>query len=240
VDQRNRYWFGYAIPIVGILILTIPIIIASSYAQSNNTSPLQPYTVHSKPYGIDYGDWSGRWWKWALELPKTVNPVSDTTGKDCGQGQQGPVWFLAGTFGGGAVTRECVIPHGKAIFWNPISQECSYAEYPLLKTEKELRDCVKNFQDKVSQIEVTVDGTKIPGIESYRIQSPLININLPQNNVLGLAAQKTTGVSDGVWVLLPPLPAGNHVIHSKGVSVNFGEGGVVNFVADVTYNLKVK
>ena len=33
-----------------------------------------------------------------LRHPKPKNPVSDVSGKNCAEGQGGPVWFLAGTY----------------------------------------------------------------------------------------------------------------------------------------------
>ena len=180
---------------------------------------IQLYPVDSSPYGIPFANWTGNWWKWALEAPEAKNPVSDVSGKNCAEGQGGPVWFLAGTYGGSAA-RSWTIPADKAILWNPISQECSYAEFPALKTESDLRACVKNFQDKVTDVEVVIDGKSLQNLKDYRIQSPLFNFTLPENNVLALPAQTTTGVSDGIWVFLHPLSSGNHQIHSKGVSVD--------------------
>lgn len=200
---------------------------------------IKVFPLDSAPYNTTYSEWTAKWWKWALEIPKEQNPVSDTTGKNCAQGQEGPVWFLAGTYGG-AAERSCTIPAGKPIVWNPISQECSYAEFSSFKTEAELRKCVKDFQDKVTDIEVVIDGIKLANVSKYRIQSPMFNFTLPENNVLGLPSQPTQGVSDGVWVFLHPLTPGKHEIRSKGVSVDFTSTGVQNFVADVTYHLDVR
>ena len=44
-----------------------------------------------------------------VSIPTANNPLTDTTGEDCMVGQRGPVWFLAGTFGGGPTTRSCSI-----------------------------------------------------------------------------------------------------------------------------------
>jgi hypothetical protein len=40
-------------------------------------------------------------------------------------------------------------------------------------------------------------------------------------------------LADGYWVLLNPLPAGNHTIHLHGEIPDWG------FAVDVTYNLTV-
>jgi hypothetical protein len=226
-----------------IIGVTLVLMASVTVVQAQSSSPVQLYSIDSKPYGISFAEWTAKWWRWALETPKPINAVSDTTGVNCAQGQSGPVWFLAGTFGGGGVVRTCTVPAGKALLQPPINQECSYAEFPNLKTESGLRACAKNFQDKVTQVEVTIDGVKLQGLDywnKYRIQSPLFNETFPPNNVLGIHPQPTTGVSDGVWVFLPPLPPGLHELHFKGVSVDYTTTGVTNFVADATYHLTVK
>lgn len=84
------------------------------FGGGGNTNPgiLPP---QSKPYGKTYGQWGADWWRWALSIPADSNPILDPTGASCGLGQSGPVWFLAGT-GGAAVTRECSVPAGRALF----------------------------------------------------------------------------------------------------------------------------
>jgi len=44
-----------------------------------------------------------------LSIPAAHSPIADTTGKDCTQQQSGPIFYLAGTSGGGAVTRKCAV-----------------------------------------------------------------------------------------------------------------------------------
>jgi len=41
---------------------------------------------------------SAEWVQWALSIPTDVNPLTDETGEDCMVGQNGSIWFLAGTF----------------------------------------------------------------------------------------------------------------------------------------------
>lgn len=52
------------------------------------------------PQQQNYGQLGALWWKWALSIPYTQNPIFDTTGADCAVGQNGGRWFLAGTPGG--------------------------------------------------------------------------------------------------------------------------------------------
>src|SRR3954470_21116236 len=72
------------------------------------------FPINSRPYGQSYGQWAVAWWQWALSVPAASNPVADTTGEFAGEGQSGPVWFVAGTFQNSA-ERSFTVPAGKAL-----------------------------------------------------------------------------------------------------------------------------
>ena len=67
---------------------------------------MEVYPIDSKLYGLTYGEWSAKWWQWVHSIPAENNPITDTTGIECARGQNGPVWFLVGTYGG-PVERAC-------------------------------------------------------------------------------------------------------------------------------------
>lgn len=213
-----------------VLLLTAVILVTlspQSEAQTNNninsssnssTAPtyLSVFSTDSKPYNLTYGEWTARWWQWAYSIPKNINPSYDDTGKYCSVGQSGPVWFLTSTYKH-AVNRYCNVPAGKAILFTILNSECSYAEFPNLKTEQQLRQCAKEMQDSVTNVEASVDGISIKDLDKYRIQSPLFSFTLPKSNILGLPAHITTqSVSDGNWVFLKPFSVGKHIIYFKG------------------------
>lgn len=50
----------------------------------------------------------------------------------------------------------------------------------LRRTESELRACAKSDQDKVTIVDVTVDGVPLKDLKSYRVSSPLFNLTLPE------------------------------------------------------------
>jgi hypothetical protein len=102
----------------------------------------------SKPYGLTYADWTTKWWQWAYSVPRNVNPSYDDSGRYCTEGQTGPVWFLTSSYKH-AVDRHCNIPAGKSILLAILNSECSFAEFPSLKTEQDLRNCAKQMQDSV-------------------------------------------------------------------------------------------
>jgi hypothetical protein len=101
--------------VFGLMLLTVTAICT----QPANAADNGIYPPDSKPFGWSYGEWSAKWWQWVYSIPLETNPqlqgivqppaVPVTVTVDCSQGQAGPVWFLAATFGGWAV-RECKDP----------------------------------------------------------------------------------------------------------------------------------
>ncbi len=106
----------------GILLLLIIIgfiginisIIHYSHAEVISTNNKQILSTDSKPYGLPYGEWTAKWWKWAYSIPKNVNPSYDDSGRFCSKGQNGSVWFLTGSYKH-HVDRYCNLPAGKSI-----------------------------------------------------------------------------------------------------------------------------
>jgi hypothetical protein len=215
-----------------ILVLMLPI--------KTNAQP-DVFLPSSNPHGLSYGEWSGEWWKWLDGIPKDRNPAADKTGAFCSENQNatGPVWFLAGTWGS-KEERNCTVPFGKSILISPIEMLCSPADQPGMKTEVEMRKCAKDDQDKVNLVRVTVDGVDVPNVKNYRVQSPLFNLSLPENNVQGVPAQEVQGVSDGYFVMLKPLSKGEHEMRSTGSLADVTVEGTQNFVSDVIYHITVE
>ena len=186
--------------------------------------------------GKTIGEWSEKWWQWALAAPASSNPMIDNTGANCNVSQKGAVWFLAGVWGGGTVERNCTIPNGKYILF-PIANNfwLNSVDTPDLK-ETDWRQLANDFLPPSigGDLEATLNGTPIifnPKIPIIRSQSPVFTAKFPDENIFELPTDILTGfpiVSDGFWVMLPPLEPGLHVLHFRaGTSQN------------VTYHLTV-
>jgi len=208
------------------------------------------------PMGKSYGDWGAAWWQWALSIPKAENPILDPTGALGHVGQSGPVWFLAGTFGGFA-ERTCIVPAGKAIFFPivdgtwwapddiPLAKDIAtmLGKNPATMSDEELIRLVVNWQiDHAAPIFCTVDGVPIDGLESYRAQSSPFDVNLSDLVADWGYTPGPAGpaVADGYWVMLAPLEAGPHEIHFKG-GLTFTEPGFEGwtFTTEMLYHLTV-
>jgi hypothetical protein len=129
---------------------------------------------------------SAEWWQWALSIPTSVNPQTDTTGQNAVVGQRGPVWFLAGVFGGGMVTRTCSLPEGTALFF-PVINSVNIntpgvcGSPPTNTPVSELRKASATSIDGATNLSVTVDGVAITNLR--RVQSEVFAVALPEDNV---------------------------------------------------------
>lgn len=175
---------------------------------------LELFVPYSRPFGRTYAEWTARWWQWVLSIAKTENPLVDQNGKNCASNQSGAVWFLAGALKGSA-ERSCTIPTDKAILFPVINVEASVAEGDG-STEEELSARVKFEMDQITDMQAMIGGTNLDESKQYRIQSPLFNVTLPADNVLGLPAQTTKMMSEGYWLFLKPLKPGNYDLYSFG------------------------
>ncbi len=230
--------------VLGLMMLA-PII---AQADSSNLNPgiLPP---DSKPYGLTYGEWSAKWWQWALSIPTPDNSLVDDDGHNAANGQSGPVWFLAGkicviTCPVATADRSVDVPAGKALFFPILNAEAdNLADPPTTYSEAELRAFAKANMDSGENMVAEVDGVPVKGLESslttqYRVTSPVFTYHIPENNIyslfgLNFPEQDVPGaVADGVFLMLAPLPKGQHTIHFAG---NFGTA----FALNIHYTINV-
>ena len=220
-----------------ILLTTIYVVSKASFADSINPGV---FALDSKPYGVSYEDWTIRFWQWLLPIPEDRNPMTDTTGEHCGEGQNStsPVFFLVFS-GGGSAVRTCDVPAGKAIFIPINVVECSYAEFPGAKTEEELHTCAEEDESSNPGLFLSVDGREFKNLEKYRVHSRAFNVSFAENNVFATNPGPTRAVSDGYWVILEPLSPGKHDIHFKASLTN-PTTGILFYNDDLKYTINVR
>jgi hypothetical protein len=160
---------------------------------------------------------------------------------------QGNTWFLAGTSDGSKVTRTCTMPAGIPLFfpvysslWVPIveGENAGNQRQGAIDSVNATLADPKFMQTML----VTVDGKQVESDQIVRALSPVFSITLPEENVydcpkckppFDVPAGEYKGASvDGLWVNLPPLPPGEHIIHFTFVKSS-------GFKQDNTYNLTV-
>ena len=224
---------------LGFGLCTVP-----AYAGANHS---EQQTV----YGKTYGEWSAAWWRWAFAGPDGENAVQDETGDFCGVNQpKGKVWFLAGTFGLSGVERKCTIPRDRALLYpllNTVWTDCPGTVDQNLPDE-EVRRQLSEFIDLACRVTSTLDGVPIASLQllTVRTQSPRFASKLPENHLpfIGncgfVLPVGRTGrqISDGYWIMLPPLSPGEHTLTLNGAACD-ADTGEVMFESGVTYQLTV-
>jgi hypothetical protein len=116
----------------------------------------------------------------------------------------------------------CTVEFGTEIFVAALSVECSTVEEPPFygANETELRQCVRDLDVLQGDLAVTVDGEPIP---LTLVESPLLRLDLPEDNLLGVPPQQALSVASGLVALLQPLPPGTHEIVTTGTGTVLGD-----------------
>jgi len=163
-------------------------------------------------------------YQWLLSIPSSTNPGIDTTGEHCMVGQRGSVWFLLEGFPG-TFTRSCSIPEGVSLFFETIAASVWNSpnvcgQGPENLSVKDLRAIAKPFIDSATGQSVEVDGNpvkKLTRVQSdvYALAEPADNVILPSCGGDQPAGIYAPVITDGYFVLLKPLPVGNHTLHFK-------------------------
>lgn len=221
--------------LVGLLIVGLP---TSLLRAGDDKADPRVYDVGAKVEGKTYAEWSAIWSQWAVSIKKDRNPVLDKTGEFAGEGQQGPVWFLAGNVGG-KTTRKCVVPAGKPLFFPVIN----YAESapPDKADDKKLVAAAKAAMDREVELEAALDGEPIARLARFRVASDAFTVAGP-DRAADAAFEDIVGkqkvASNGYFLMLKALSPGKHTLHFRGKVK--AEKGKEPFEEDVTYELTVE
>jgi hypothetical protein len=212
--------------------------------------------------GKTQGEWADNWSQWVWSFPSDTFPITDETGASCGLRQTGGVWFLAGSFVDNVEHhRTCSIPHGKYIFF-PIFNTLSFSpEFPeqgdvcnkyASKVDRircdANNDMVASGADRDPNsrqpgpviLEATIDGKHVRDPFAYRNQSSPggFKFFVRDGSILTEApfslprGPRFPAVADGYWIMLSPLPLGDHLIH---IFAKNEDGGVL----DVTWSVVI-
>jgi hypothetical protein len=238
-DKINKYECRTG-PFEGFFVSSVEFCDAKNKFNDDNKVKIFP------PPGI----LTAEYWQWVTEIPREINPLLDKTGDNCDENQQGPVWFLVGTPGDtddttlpitGSAERECTIPEEKKILIPIINVACleltDDITVPETQLEEALRKCAVEIIDGVNLLEFSIDGKNITNFEKFRVQSPLFNMTLRDDNPFDIVNDfpgiPQRSVSDGYYVLVKGLEPGEHTIEFQG-----GIEGI--FETQVTYHLTIE
>ena len=240
---RSRVWLTIVLgSMLALLAINTPLLAGKGNAGNPKILPPQ-----SRAHGGTYSEWAGAWWRWAYSLPggEDQNPVQDPTGDLAGLGQSGPVWFLAGSFGE-TVTRTVTLPPGKTLFFPIINTVWvnlpDYGDDPWSDEQRDFaREVIAPFIDGAFNLSCQIDGVEVMNIENYRCTTQdgdEYMITFPEDNLWGLPpGVYGPSVDDGIYLMVAPLPPGQHTIRFTAETFDFWGNP---FALDVTYDLTVK
>jgi hypothetical protein len=165
------------------------------------------------------------------------------------------VWFLAGN-SGGTTERTLVVPTSKALFfpiltqfWGcPSPEERAFLEEVARAylgmdpaavaalTDIDLMRLVIGAQmDSVISLSATIDGVAVQDLKQYRAKSPVFTFE--DLDSFGVEGECSPAVADGYWLMVAPLPVGEHTIHFSCV---IADAPLDPLELDVTYHLTVR
>jgi hypothetical protein len=224
------------------IALPIALLCTNPLAHAQKTVDSRIYAPNELILGMTYGDWSAAWWQFYLQIPNTNNNhpfVPNANDRACHNGNQpdgtqhaGPVYFLAGVFAAQPVIRYCTVPVGTPILFPVSNDEFSNLEIANAGNA-DLRYVA--FQQLALPIPVSVslDGVSIGSLAQFRFESPVFPFTTPSlissfifytRTVSPSNSSSPLAVSDGYWIAIKPLPAGQHTLSfSAG-----GSGGINN------------
>lgn len=209
----------------------------------------------AKAYGTTFGEMSAAWWTWVGKLPTANHPLTTDGPVDCSLGQIGPIWFLAGVTSedsGDSVERTCTVPNNRALFYPLINGFWINLEGDdsTVEDKREELDFLFDILNPLSapppvypcNLSSMLDGEPTQHLYPIvRIQSPPFHLLL-NNNLFDppypIGSEDSEAVSDGYWVLIPPLAEGEHTIQIHGGLCDSSDGSEF-FEVDVTYILTV-
>lgn len=162
------------------------------------------YPSNSSPIGKNFSDWCILWWKWLLTIKTSNNPAYDMTGEKADINQSDPnVFFLCQTFEKSRIfpQRRVEIPHKKRLFL-PILNWISFRDEDN-QTEETLISEATDKMNQIGMLEFYVNGKPImDNLSEFRVRTPIFEVNLPKDNILGAKPGLTTVISDGYWLFL--------------------------------------
>ncbi|MEZ4399158.1 MAG: hypothetical protein R3B06_04020 [Kofleriaceae bacterium] len=190
------------------------------------------------------------WLRWMVAIPAATNPVLDQTGAACGIGQAGPVWYLAGTFGG-SVTRSCDVPFGKLLYFplvNAFSTVPPFAVTP--ETDEaywtaQVTPYLLGTRTDTCALRLRLDGREILADTAARDLALWTAVLDPFPVVLaeaGIYGDFPGGVwplgyFGGHYALFAPLTRGDHTLEFGGARC---DAGTPFFEVSATYHLHVQ
>jgi hypothetical protein len=229
-------------------------------ANTASTSFAQALPPDIHPYGLSYQEWAVKWLQWSFS--QSTNNLELVGSPDIHRGDGSNVRFLAGVYipGNNGITietRKVTVDPGTPLFFSVLDSQddnsgCNGNELDFsTNTVSELLGTVAGNWSYVTSTTCTVDGVPVRGL-SDPATTPYLVITPPysyttasEGNVVAnlYGVQCLPGdftvypsVAKGVFLMIPPLRPGKHVIEFAGI---VGPATAPYVESDLTYEITV-
>jgi len=222
------------------------LVVATSYGAQDDK---YRFEVNSSPYNVTDSDWAAKWWRWYVSVPKTESPnnldyPNHIVNQTCSvmQDPASPVFFLFTPYVEEKVAdRTCTIPANKAILIPIVNAEMDTGDPTLTENSTKGLIDTATAGNNNAVISVKLDGVTLDfnHDQKYRVTTKPFNITLPEHNLWEEKEKPGTytGVAEGYFLILKPLPIGNHTLYYEAGT---GEPNPNQYAQSVTYRLIVK
>ena len=203
------------------LTLTAAALLATVQPALAQTAPLIP--AAKAIAGVSQEEWSKRWWRWAMSFDDDESPVADRDGRFCAEGQTGPVWFLAGTYGTARTVRSCRVPAGKTLFF-PLINYVTFEPDDADESCASLKKRAAELTPAPDALVLEVNGKRFNGLAAHR-QATRRCFHITEDD-------DTRAAGNGFYVALGPLKKGRYTLNFGGILPGMSQA--------VTYTLDVE
>lgn len=204
------------------------VLLAAAAFASANAQDAALVAADEPVAGHSQKELSVMWWQWAWSFDPADSPIRDRSGSRCGARQEGPVWFLAGTYGTARVVRTCRVPAGKTLFF-PLVNYVVYAPPGSRRGCMALMAEAASRTDDPAALVLELNGVRIDVTPSHRQGSAgcfNLEARQPQPEGLGPAA------ANGYYVALKPLPKGTHTLNFGAILPSIQQAVTYTLVVD--------
>lgn len=171
------------------------------------------------------GELLGQWWKTALSLPVSANPLTGHADPCITLGRH----VLAPAFMAGREI-SCTVDRETWIVAITFTSECSDSEAPPFfgATPRARAACARASANGVTVNEVGIDG-HVYDVSRYRTLTPDLRVKLPDDDLFGVDARSTRFTADGWAPIIEPLRPGHHVISVRSAGSDPGRPSFDDF-----------
>jgi len=203
---------------VSAVVLVIALLSFGSVARADDEVQVVP--PGATVAGKTIGEWTGRWWKAAIEAVLFPFPAGVSQPGALGD-VGGSVFFAVASPGPGSTTYSYNVPRGKYVLLPLFTYVWTHRPHLVPADPCSDFDCSKdlgdNFVRATTSMSVRIDGSPVADLDDHYEATPrFFSVTPPLDGWWAAGdptmAVLTQGFTSGFWLMLEPLGSGRHVL----------------------------